>query len=69
MSLRLKPKVDSQANQTIGPECLPRWHDKNFGNVSRGEFFPIVKKYKLMESIDKGVVKNCLTGKRNSFDA
>lgn len=53
-----QPKVNSKTKQIYGVEALTRWHSKELGFVSPGEFIPVAEETGLVYQLDSWVLEN-----------
>lgn len=53
-----QPKVNSKTKQVYGVEALTRWHSKELGFVSPGEFIPVAEETGLVYQLDSWVLEN-----------
>lgn len=67
--LRYQPKVDLEAERTVGAEALIRWHHEKKGWVSPELFVPVAEKTGLIDRLTWSVVNTVLERLSRSTDA
>ena len=60
-----QPQVNIKNNKIIGAEALIRWNSPSLGNVSPGEFIPIIEKNELIKELGRFVVSEVVTLLKN----
>lgn len=55
LSLVYQPQVDMKKKKIVGYEVLVRWHNKNLGPVSPGEFIPVAENKGYIVSIGRWI--------------
>ena len=56
-----QPRVDAVTGRCIGAEALLRWSHPEFGNVSPGEFIPIIEQTSLAGPMTRWVITNAFS--------
>ncbi len=57
LTLAYQPRIDLRTEACIGAEALLRWRNPRFGNVSPGEFIPLVEQTALAQSVTQWVIE------------
>lgn len=60
-SLCYQPQVKAETGALYGAEALARWHCDEYGDVSPGEFIPILEDCGLIVQLGRWVIKEALT--------
>lgn len=55
VSVWMQPQYDYVSGKMVGAEALCRWNHKNLGNISPGEFIPILEKSSQVTILDRFV--------------
>jgi len=56
-----QPQVDCITGETVGFEALIRWHNKNLGAISPGQFVPLLEETGLIYAVGKWVIKEVIS--------
>ena len=64
-----QPVVWSDTQELCGCEVLARWIDPVYGQLSPGEFIPVLEEYRLIHKLDRAIFESACRDLRESFDA
>ncbi len=62
--LHYMPKVKLNTGKILGVEALIRWSHPEYGNISPGEFIPLVEPTGLIDELSQWVINRAAEGKR-----
>ncbi|MFQ1947759.1 putative bifunctional diguanylate cyclase/phosphodiesterase [Aeromonas dhakensis] len=61
LMLNYQPKISSYDFTVSGFEALARWNDPDLGNISPGEFIPLIEKTDLIQHFSRWAIKQAIT--------
>jgi EAL domain-containing protein (putative c-di-GMP-specific phosphodiesterase class I) len=60
LSLAYQPRIDLRSGECISAEALLRWKNRRYGNVSPGEFIPLVEQTALARPVTQWVIRTAI---------